>query len=171
MRLFEALERVLGELKEQDIKGFGTCRRIKHPASDNIGLQIYIEDWSIIFVPLSGFARPSLADEARIPPFQFKEISARIAVFLGDDPQGRAIYDFLIFQDGSWFAWGYGWPKQHSDIDNTNFDDLALELLFSFVKDIYVTWPSRGETSLAMSMDAKRPPYIFGLPGEDRQGA
>jgi hypothetical protein len=105
-----------------------------------------------------------------VPPYQFKEASARIAVFLGDEPSGRAIYDFIIFQDGSWFAWGYGWPKQHSDITQTNYDDLALELLHSFVKDIYVTWPARVDTSLGISMDTKRPPYIFGLPGEDRQG-
>ena len=66
---------------------------------------------AIIFVPMLSFARPNPADEARIPPIQFKELCGRIAVFLTDDPQGKAFYDFIIFQDESWFAWGYGWPK------------------------------------------------------------
>jgi hypothetical protein len=170
-RLFLALERMLTVLQEQGVQGLGKSRRLVHPAgAGREGLQIFIEDWSIIFVPLLGFARPNAADEARIPPIQFKELSARIAVFLTDDPQGRAFYDFIIFQDGSWFAWGYGWPKQQSDIESTDFESLALELLSSFVKDIYTTWGTRGDTSLAVALDPKRQPFSFGLPGEERMG-
>ena len=112
-----------------------------HPAGGGReGLRIFIGDWSIIFVPLTGFARPNALDQARIPSAQFKEHCARIGVFLTDDPNGHAFYDFIIFADGSWFAWGYGWPKQQADIESTDFEALAGELLYSFVRDIFLTW-------------------------------
>lgn len=170
-RLFAALEKVLVNMPAYGIQGLGKTRRLVHPIGNgHEGLQIYIEDWSIILVPLVGFARPNATDEARIPPVQFKELCARIAVFLTDDPQGRAIYDFIIFQDGSWFAWGYGWPKQQSDIESTDFEALALELIYSFVKDIFITWATRSSTTLSTALDGKKHAYNFGLPGEDRMG-
>jgi hypothetical protein len=89
---------------------------------------------------------------------------------LTDDRTASAFYDFLIFRDRSWFAWGYGWPKQQSDIDNTNFEALALELLQSFVEDIFKTWHTRQDTSLEVALDAKKRAYEYGLPGEDIQG-
>lgn len=167
-RLFSALEQVLAEMASAGIPGVGKTRRLVHPASKGQeGLQIFIEDWSIIFMPLQGFARPNAADEARILSVQFKELCARIAVFLTDDPAGKAFYDFIIFQDRSWFAWGYGWPKQQSDIENTNFEALALELVESFIKDIYITWNVRADTSLALVLDPKQRAYSYGLPGEE----
>lgn len=170
--LFTAIERTMVELHARGIPGIGKSRRIVHPAGGGReGLQIFIEDWSIIFVPLQGYARPNAADEARILPVQFKESCARIGAFLGDDPQGKAFYDFILFQDGSWFAWGYGWPKQQSDIESTDFDGLSLELIYSFIRDIFVTWQARGDTQLATAMDVKKRAYTFGLPGEDRQGS
>ncbi len=121
-------------------------------------------------MPLSGYARPNVSDQARIPGALFKDLSARIGVFLTDEPNGHAFYDFIIFADGSWFAWGYGWPKQQADIESTDFNALAGELLHSFVRDIFLTWNTRGDTTLAASMDPKQRTYLFGLPGEDRQG-
>lgn len=169
--LFKAIETVLTAMHESGIPGIGKSRRLVHPAgSGREGLQVFIEDWSIIFVPLPGFARPNSYDEARIPPYQFKETCGRIGVFLNDDPQGNAFYDFLIFQDGSWFAWGYGWPKQHADIAGTDFEGLALELLYSFARDIFLTWHARAQTSLATALDGKKRAYNFGLPGEEQQG-
>jgi hypothetical protein len=170
-RLFAAFENTLAELAAANVPGLGKSRRLVHPAGGGReGLQVFIEDWSIIFVPLPGLARPSVADEARIPPVAFKEGCGRIGVFLTDDPDANAFYDFLIFKDGSWFAWGYGWPKQQSDIDNTDFNGLALELVDSFVKDIFTVWQSREQTVLATALDAKKRAYNFGLPGEERQG-
>jgi hypothetical protein len=170
-RLFTAMESVLANLEASGIPGLGKSRRLVHPSGGGReGLQVFIEDWSIIFVPLPGLARPNILDDARIPPYQFKEFCGRIGVFLTDDPQGNAFYDFLIFQDGSWFAWGYGWPKQQADIASTDFEGLALELLSSFVKDIFMTWQTREETPLSIALDTKRRAYTFGLPGEDLQG-
>jgi hypothetical protein len=170
-RLFTAIETVQGTLEQAGVPDIGKSRRIKHPASGGQeGLQLMIEDWSIIFVPLLGIARPNSLDEARIAPAQFKEPCGRIAVFLTDDRTASAFYDFLIFQDRSWFAWGYGWPKQQSDIDNTNFEALALELLQSFVEDIFKTWYTRQDTSLEVALDAKKRAFEYGLPGEDIQG-
>lgn len=169
-RLFAALEHVLDDIATLGIPGIGKHRRLVHPAGGGVeGLQIFIEDWSIIFVPLLGVARPNTADEARIPPVQFKEPCARIAVFLTDTPQGSSFYDFLIFQDHSWFAWGYGWPKQQSDIESTDFEGLALELVDSFAKDIFVTWHPRDDTILSSALDTKKRCFAFGLPGEDLQ--
>jgi hypothetical protein len=170
-RLFSAIESVLGAMVAAEVPGLGKSRRLVHPAGGGReGLQVFIEDWSIIFIPLPGLARPNILDEARIPPVQFKEGCGRIGVFLGDDPDANAFYDFLIFQDGSWFAWGYGWPKQQSDIDSTDFEGLALELIDSFVKDIFMVWQSREQTALAAALDAKKRAYSFGLPGEEQQG-
>lgn len=169
--MFTAMERVLNEIAASGVQGIGKSRRLVHPAGGGReGFQMFIEDWSIIFVPLLGYARPNTDDEARIPPVQFKEPCARIAAFLTDDPSGDAFYDFLVFNDRSWFAWGYGWPKQHADIDETDFDGLALELIYSFVRDIFVTWHTRGETTLKTALDTKQRAYKFGLPGEERQG-
>jgi hypothetical protein len=170
-RLFAALENALAALAAANVPGLSKSRRLVHPAGGGReGLQVFIEDWSIIFVPLSGLARPNVLDEARIPPAAFKEGCGRIGDFLTDDPDARAFYDFLIFQDGSWFAWGYGWPKQQSDIDSTDFNGLALELIDSFVKDIFVVWQNREQTLLATALDAKKRAYDFGLPGEEQQG-
>lgn len=170
-RLFDAMERALNEMRASGVPGIGKSRRLVHPAGNGLeGFQIFIEDWSIIFVPLLGFARPNSSDEARIPPYQFKEPCGRIGVFLTDDPQGSAFYDFIIFTDKSWFAWGYGWPKQQAEIESTDFDALALELIHSFVKDIYVTWNTREETTLGRALDTKKRAYIYGLPGDEPMG-
>ncbi|NDJ75859.1 MAG: hypothetical protein GYB65_06345 [Chloroflexi bacterium] len=170
-QLFAAIETVLAETQQRGIPGLGKSRRIVHPAGEGReGLQIFIEDWSIIFVPLMGYARPNRDDEARIPPYQFKELCGRIGAFLTDDPTADAFYDFIIFNDESWFAWGYGWPKQQSDIQSTDFEALALDLIHSFVKDIFMTWNSREETLLSTALDTKKRAYTFGLPGEERQG-
>ncbi|MBN1200501.1 MAG: hypothetical protein JXJ20_01475 [Anaerolineae bacterium] len=169
--LFAALEKTLADARAHGIPGIGKTRRLVHPAGDGReALQIFIEDWSIIFVPLPGLARPNVVDEARIPPVQFKELCGRIGVFLTDDPDGYAFYDFIIFQDGSWFAWGYGWPKQQADIESTDFEALASELIYSYVKDIFVTWHTRDETTLSAAMNPKERAYGFGLPGEELQG-
>jgi hypothetical protein len=170
-RLFSAIETVLEDARQRDIPGMGKSRRFAHPAGGGReGLQIYIGDWSVIFVPLPGYARPNALDQARIPGAQFKDLCARIGVFLTEEPTTRAFYDFIVFADGSWFAWGYGWPKQQADIESTDFSTLAGELLYSFSRDIFLTWTQRTETTLAASMDPKQRTYLFGLPGEDRQG-
>ncbi|MBN1679729.1 MAG: hypothetical protein JW966_05520 [Anaerolineae bacterium] len=170
-RLFTAIEAVLAECQVHGVPGLSKSRRLIHPAGGGIeGLQMFIEDWSIVFVPLLGFARPNPEDEARIPPVQFKEDCARIAVFLTDEPEGKSFYDIIIFQDGSWFAWGYGWPKQQSDIESTDFEALAFELVYSFVKDIFTTWNTRDNTSLSTALDTKRHAFEFRLPGESIQG-
>ena len=171
-RLFAAFETVLETMEASGIPGLGKSRRLVHPSGGGReGLQVFIQDWSIIFVPLPGLARPNLLDEARIPPYLFKDGCGRIGVFLTDDPQGVAFYDFLIFNDGSWFAWGYGWPKQQSDIASTDFEGLALELIHSFAEDIFMTWHTRDQTTLAIALDTKKRAYTFGLPGEEQQGA
>lgn len=170
-RLFSAIETVLAIIKTTNITGFGQSRRLAHPSGGAMeGLQVFIEDWSIILMPLRGYARPNATDDARIPPQQFKELCGRIAVFLTDDRDSNAFYDFLIFQDRSWFAWGYGWPKQQSDIENTDFEALALELLHNFAQDIFMTWNTRDATVLKAALDAKQRAYTFGLPGEELQG-
>ena len=170
-RLFAALESALGEMAAAGVPGVGKCRRLAHPGGSGLeGFQIFIEEWSIILMPLPGFARPNPLDDARVAAVLFKEPCARIAVFLTDNPQTSAFYDFLIFQDGSWFAWGYGWPKQQSDIESTDFEALAMELIYSFIKDIFRTWQTRDATALAAALDAKRRCFSFGLPGEERQG-
>lgn len=170
-RLFEALEKALTEIAQAGVPGLGKYRRLAHPAGGGReGFQMFIDDWSIIFIPLLGFARPNPLDEARLPSVQFKEPCARIAVFLTDNPQGNAFYDFLILQDRSWFAWGYGWPRQQSDIESTDFEALAFELIHSFAKDIFKTWYTRSNTLLTAALDAKKRCYAFGLPGEEPQG-
>ncbi len=174
-RLYEAFESAVAEATAAGIPGFGKPRRIPHPSGDwRQALQILIEDWSVIVVPLIGAAWPNTRDEARIPTAKFKEECGRIAMFLGDDPGGEAFYDFLIFSDGSWFAWGFGWPRVADDIEQTNFSAMTYELLTNFVKDIHVTWrprrlgaPPLQGTTLGQSLDAKKRVYTFGLPGEE----
>jgi hypothetical protein len=166
--LFQALQAAIVDLRERGLTELGEPRYIDHPAGGGRkALRIGIEDWSIIFVPLVGAARPNIRDEAQIPGIAFKQICGRVAVFIGSDPSEESFYDFLILPDGSWFAWGYGWPRQDSTIEDTDFKLLAYELLGSFVKDIFVTWRIRDETTLGDAMDARRRSYIFGLPGDD----
>ncbi len=166
--LFEAFEKSIQSVQDQGIPGFGKPRRIPHPAGDwRQALQIYIEDWSVIFVPLVGSAWPNPRDEARIHSTKFREPCGRIAAFWADEPSETSFYDFLIFADGSWFAWGYGWPRNQDNIESTNFDLMAYEILTSFVKDIHTTWRPRNDTALSQTMDAKRRAYRFGRPGEE----
>lgn len=166
--LFSALQEVIYDCRQRGLTELAEPRLIDHPASGGRrALQIGIEDWGVIFVPLVGIARPNLRDEAQIPPVAFKQISGRIAVFIGSDQASTAFYDFLILNNGAWFAWGYGWPRQASTIEETDFKLLALNLLTSFVKDIFITWRVRDETTLADAMDARRRAYNFGLPGDE----
>lgn len=169
-KLFAALEQVLSDLQAANIPGIGKYRRLTHPASrEREAFQCFIEDWSIIFVPLPGMARPNAKDEPLIVPYLFKQPCARIGAFLNDDPASPAFYDFLIFDDRSWFAWGYGWPRQQAQIEDTDFEALALELIVSFAKDIFTTWHPRDETRLSEALDARRRCFVFGLPGEDQR--
>jgi len=166
--LFKALQGAIYDLRERGLNEMGEPRYIDHPAGGGRkALRIAIEDWSIIFVPLVGAARPNIRDEAQIPGIAFKQICGRVAVFIGSEPTDNSFYDFLILADGSWFAWGYGWPRQDSTFEDTDFKLLAYELLGSFVKDIFVTWRTRSETTLADAMDARRRAYVYGLPGDE----
>jgi len=125
-------------------------------------------------VPLIGAAWPNPRDEAQIPGSRFRELCGRVAFFVGDDPAAESFYDFLVFSDGFWFAWGYGWPRVADNLEVTNFEYMAFDLLASFVKDIHTTWrprkmapsPNYG-TLLSQSLDAKKRAYTFGLPGEE----
>jgi hypothetical protein len=168
---FSAFKTVVQEAREKGMTELGEPRMIDHPAGKEYrALQIPIEDWSVVFVPIPGAARPNIKDEAQIPGFAFRNLCGRIAVFIGTEPDTIAFYDILILSSGAWFAWGYGWPHQADNIESTNFKGLAAELLASFVRDIRVTWRIRGETKLGQVMDAKRRVYLFGLPGDDQAG-
>lgn len=145
-------------------------RRLAHPAGGwRSIMQIPINDWYIVIVPLVGSAWPNMNDEAMIPGSAFKEPCARIAFFLMqmDNPQATAFYDVIILLNSSWFAWGYGWPKQRDDVESTNFTTLALDMLSSFAKDIHLSWEPRAKTTLADASSAKRRAYEFGLPGDE----
>lgn len=167
-KLFNALHAAVLDLRQRGMTEMGEPRTIEHPAGGGRrAFQVSIEDWGIIFVPLVGVARPNIRDEAQIPGVFFKQICGRIAVFIGNDPLEESFYDFLVLSDGSWFAWGYGWPRQASTLDETDFDALAYALLNSFVKDIFVTWRTRRETTLGAAMDARKRAYVFGLPGDE----
>jgi len=174
-RLYESFEKAVAQTTAAGVPGLGKPRRIPHPSGDwRQALQLFIEDWTVIIVPLVGAAWPNPRDEARIPPAKFKEPAGRIAMFLGDDPNAESFYDFLLFADGFWFAWGYGWPKTEDTVEKTPFGRIAVELLTSFVKDIHATWRPRRivgvsntGTALSQSLDAKKRAYNFGLPGEE----
>jgi hypothetical protein len=176
-QLYSGFESAVAQTTATGVPGLGKPRRIPHPSGDwRQALQVFIEDWSVIIVPLVGSAWPNPRDEARITPYRFKEPCGRIAVFIGDDPNAESFYDFLVFSDGYWFAWGYGWPRTNDDMTNTDFDTMALELLVSFVKDIHATWRPRRVikldiqpvgTHLSQSLDAKKRAYNWGLPGEE----
>lgn len=166
--LFTALQTVIYECQDRGLSELGEPRLIEHPAgAGRRALQVPIEDWSVLFVPLPGTAWPNVRDEAQIPGSAFKEQCGRIAVFIGTEPDTPSFYDFLILPNGSWFAWGYGWPRQGSTLDQTNFKQLAYELLASFVKDIHTTWRRREQTLLGVAMDARKRVYTFGLPGDE----
>src|SRR5258708_2468682 len=109
-KLYTAFEQAIAQAAAANVPGLAKPRRIPHPAGDwRQAMQLFIEDWSVIIVPLSGAAWPNPRDEARIAAAKFKESCGRIAMFLGDDPNTESFYDFLIFEDGSWFAWSFGW--------------------------------------------------------------
>jgi hypothetical protein len=174
-RLYGGFEKAVATATSSGVPGLGAPRRMPHPAGGwRQALQLPIEDWGVIIVPLVGAAWPNPRDEAQIPGSRFKEPSGRIALFVGDDPNSESFYDFLLFSDGAWFAWGYGWPRVADDIDNTDFEYMAFEMLASFVKDIHTTWrprkmapnPNFG-TLLSQSLDAKKRAYTYGLPGEE----
>lgn len=166
--LFNALQTAIYECRERGLTELGEPRLIDHPAGGGRrALQITIEDWSVIFVPLVGTAWPNPRDEAQIPGSAFKELCGRIGVFIGSEPETPAFYDFVILSNGSWFAWGYGWQRQAAAIEETNFPALAYELLASFVKDIHTTWRTRDATLLGSAMDARKRAYVFGLPGDE----
>lgn len=175
-KLYAGFESAIAQTTAENIPGLGKPRRIAHPAGDwRQALQVFIEDWNVIIVPLIGAAWPNPRDEARIATAKFKEPCGRIALFIGDDPQAESFYDFLVFADGSWFAWGFGWPRVADNIEDTNFEQMAFELLTSFVKDVHTTWRPRKAsvtssaqgTALSQSMDGKRRAYNYGLPGEE----
>jgi hypothetical protein len=166
--LFNALHSAVLDLRERGLAELGEPRLVDHPAGGGRrALQIPIEDWNIIFVPLVGAARPNIRDEAQIHGAAFKQICGRIAVFIGSEPTEESFYDMIILPDGSWFAWGYGWPRQDSTMEDTDFTLLAYALLNSFVKDIFVTWRPRRDTTLGVAMDARKRAYVFGLPGDE----
>lgn len=166
--LFSALGEVIYECREQGLLELGEPRLLEHPAGGGrTALQVPIEDWSVIFVPMVGTAWPNPRDEAQIPGSAFKELCGRIGVFIGSEPESQSFFDFLILPNGSWFGWGYGWPKQASTLEETNFHVLSYELLASFVKDIHTTWRARLNTQLGSAMDARKRVYTFGLPGDE----
>lgn len=173
-RLYDGFQQAVKVLHEHSVEvdEIGEPRALKHPAGDwRTILQLFIEDWSIFIVPMLGAAWPNIRDEAMIPGSAFKEVCGRIGFFLSKshEPEKErvAFYDIIVLLNSSWFAWGYGWPKQQADTEATNFESLALEMLASFTKDIHLTWASREETRFAETMDPRLRAYKFGLPGEE----
>jgi hypothetical protein len=166
--LFSAIEEFVQELIDLGVSGLKAPKRATLPTGKQ-ALQLEMLGYKIIFVPLTGVAWPNPRDEARVPGAKFKEPCGRIAVFLSEDPARESFYDFLIWGDGSWFAWGYGWPKQDDEYEKTNFKALATELVSSFAKDIHRTWKPRDETTLgdATAAGITRRVYTFGLPGDE----
>ena len=166
--LFNAFEANIHRAIKEGVPNLGEPRRIAHPAKGwRQMLQLFIEDWSVIFVPLIGAAWASPRDEAKINGARFKEPCGRVAVFWADDPTETSFYDFLIFAEGFWFAWGYGWPRSQDTLDTTNYVQITQEMLVSFIRDIHTTWRSRSETTLGSALDVKRRAYRFGRPGEE----
>src|SRR3989442_14815689 len=52
-RLYDGFERAIAQTTAEGIPGLSKPRRIPHPAGDwRQALQIFIEDWSVIVVPL-----------------------------------------------------------------------------------------------------------------------
>ncbi len=169
-RLYRGFEDAIALINEAGVTSIAKPRYLKHPIGGwRRVMQINIEDWRILLVPLVGSAWPNINDEAMIPGSAFKEPCARVAFFLmqEDDPKATAFYDAIILLSGAWFAWGYGWPKQQDSVELTNFTNLSLDLLSSFVTDIHLTWAVRSETLLADAMDPRRRTYHFGLPGSE----
>ncbi len=166
--LFAAIEGFVGDLIEAGIPGLPKPRRYTLPTGKE-ALRVKIGEYRILFVPLLGTAWANPRDEARVPGVKFKEECGRIAVFLSENPDRESFYDFLIWGDGSWFAWGYGWPKQADEYGQTNFRLLAAELINSFVKDIHRTWKTRDESVLgdASSANIARRVFTYGLPGDE----
>lgn len=167
-RLFDGLESFVDELISLGVPGIQKTRRLKVPTGKK-ALQLQIAGYKILFVRLMETAWANPRDEARVPGAKFKEECGRIAVFLSENPDRESFYDFLIWSDGSWFAWGYGWPRQDSELNQTDFRALAAELVSSFVKDIHRTWKVRDETLLgdATSPNIARRCYTYGLPGDE----
>ena len=169
-RLYAGFEEAIQTVQAEGIPNIAKPRYLSHPAGEwRRVMQLGIEDWRILIVPLVGYAWPNLKDEAMIPGSFFKESCARIAFFLmqQDDPETQAFYDVIILLNASWFAWGYGWPKQQDDVERTNFTILTLDMLASFIKDIHLKWGTRDTTTLSKAMDPKRRAYVFGLPGDE----
>lgn len=166
--LFDSLENAVMLAQQAGIRGYATPQRHPHPAENGLSiLEIFIEDWSVQLVPMIGAARPALRDEPQVTGSRLKELVGRVGVFIPHDPD-QALYDFIVFGDGSWFAWGYGWPKAQSSLQGTDFEQLALELLLSFGRDIFTTWPPRDETSLSAATDAHKAAYTYHvLRGDD----
>jgi hypothetical protein len=161
-KLFAGLEKAAKHARDAGIIAYGLPKRLPHPAGNGLTiLQLFIEDWKVVLVPMVGAARPALKDEAQVPAAKFKEVTGRIVAYIGDNPSTPAFYDFLIFGDNSWFAWGYGWPRQSDDIANTDFEQLGYELLLSFGRDIYKVWSTRAETMLKTVVDKATPAYEF----------
>jgi hypothetical protein len=134
-RLFTAIQTAVVELRRRGLNELGEPRLIDHPAGGGRrALQVPIEDWGIIFVPLVGAARPNIRDEAQIGPIS-SAICGRIAVFMGNEARRSRSNDYSFAR---WFLvlWGYGWPRQGSTIEH-RFTLLAYALLNSFVKDIF----------------------------------
>src|SRR5690349_162366 len=78
--LFTSLEQDVVVAQQSRIQAFNTPRRLVHPGGNGLSiLQLFIEDWSIVLVPLTGVARPALKDEAQVPGSRLKEPTGRIA--------------------------------------------------------------------------------------------
>jgi hypothetical protein len=166
--LFSALKEAVYTCRERGLTELGEPRMVEHPSGGSRrALQIPIEDWSVLLVPLPGTAWPNMRDEAQIYSAGFKELAGRVAIFIQGEPDTPSFYDFLILPSGAWFAWGYGWPRQANTIDETDFRTLGYELLASFVRDIHTTWRTREETTLGVAMDPRKRAYDFGLPGDE----
>lgn len=85
-KLYAGFEHAVEVALKAGVKGLYKPRRLPHPAGGwRQALQLPIEDWFVVIVPLVGAARPNVRDEARLPNARFKELSGRIALFIGDE--------------------------------------------------------------------------------------
>lgn len=100
-----------------------------------------------IFIPLVGTGLP----DSSVKLGANMELQAgRLIMFEQpiDEPEvGYPLYEFYVFPDGAWYAWGFGWTQRKLDgFDSTKLQDFVLYFFEALlVKDVKEMWPVRSK--------------------------
>ena len=159
--LYDSIEYLFTELNNRHVTGISAPQR-NVLDSEIESLRFSWKGFEFLFVPFNAVATPS-RDECRVDEQTRQTKSGRLVVFMHplEHPEhGDAVYFFDVFSNGTWSAWGLGYPVMKNSITSEIVREVVLKLIDSLLT-MPSEWNLLKDTKYAADLEQQRTPLGF----------